>query len=250
MISVTKAVQIVLREIHAVGPETIALEEAVGRVLYASQGDTRPTVWPRNGHGLSSQDIGLLSALGLKRVTVYRRPKVAILSTGDELVDLGDRPKPGQIVNTNSYTLAASVIGVGGQPIFLKTVRDRKKEMVEAFREGLRYDVMVSSGGVSVGDYDFVKEALREVGLEMHFWKVAQRPGHPLAFGRLGSRPVFGLPGNPVSSMVGFILYVRPALLKMTGHKHVFPCVIRALLEETIEKSKGQIGRASGRERV
>jgi molybdopterin molybdotransferase len=170
---------------------------------------------------------------------VYRRPRVAILSTGDELVDLGEKPKPGQIVNTNSLTLAASVRHIGAKPIFLKTVKDRKNDMIDAFRAGLRNDVMVSSGGVSVGDYDFVKDALREIGLDIQFWKVAQRPGHPLAFGHFGSRPVFGLPGNPVSSMVGFVLYVRPTLLKMMGHKNVFPCSVQATLEETIEKGAG-----------
>jgi molybdopterin molybdotransferase len=239
LISVTRAVHTILRRISAVGPESIPLETAEGRVLYPKANGIKTPPWLGKGRRLSSQDIGFLSELGSRQVIVYRQPRVAILSTGDELVELGDKPKPGQIVNTNSYTLAASVIRAGGQPLFLKTVRDRKKELAEAFREGLRYDVMVSSGGVSVGDKDFVKDALQEIGLEMHFWKVAQRPGHPLAFGHLGSRPVFGLPGNPVSSMVGFILYVRPTILRMMGHRSVFPCLVQATLEETIQKGAG-----------
>jgi molybdopterin molybdotransferase len=239
LISVTAAVRIVLRQVSPLGPERVAVQDAEGRVLYACPQNFRLPRLFRTGRLLSPQDIGFLSGIGITDVIVYRHPKVAILSTGDELVEVGQRLRPGQIVNTNSYTLAASVLRLGGEPVLLKTVKDRKKEMVAAFRQGLHYDVMISSGGVSVGDYDFVKDALKEVGLEMRFWKVAQRPGHPLAFGHLQHRPVFGLPGNPVSSMVGFYLYVRPALLKMMGHTHVFPCAVQATLKETIEKGLG-----------
>jgi molybdopterin molybdotransferase len=170
-------------------------------------------------------------------VKVYRRPSVGLISTGDELLNVNDPPRPGKIVNSNSYTLAAAIEETGAIPHLLGIVRDNRKGLVAAVKRALRYDVIMTSGGVSVGDYDFVKEALGEVGVRMQFWKVAQRPGHPMAFGRISSKPVFGLPGNPVSSTVSFLLYARPALLKMMGHKKLFLPVVQAILEHPIQKN-------------
>ena len=107
------------------------------------------------------------------------------------------------------------------------------------FRRGRHYDAMITTGGVSVGDYDLVKETLKEVGMQMSFWKIAQKPGQPMAFGSIAGRPIFGLPGNPVSCNVGFFLYVRPALLKMMGHRTVGPLKVQAILEETINSPSG-----------
>ncbi|MCZ6450301.1 MAG: molybdopterin molybdotransferase MoeA, partial [Deltaproteobacteria bacterium] len=173
------------------------------------------------------------------RVRVYRRPTVAIISTGDELLDVDDSPQPGKIVNSNSYTLSAAVQEIGAVPHLLGIVRDKRKSLASAFKRALHYDVVITSGGVSVGDYDLVKGALLDVGVRMALWRVAQRPGHPFAFGRMGSKPVFGLPGNPVSSAVSFLLYARPALLKMMGYKSFFLPVIHATLEHEIKKTKG-----------
>ncbi|MFQ5903867.1 MAG: gephyrin-like molybdotransferase Glp, partial [Candidatus Binatia bacterium] len=167
------------------------------------------------GKLLTPADIGLMASVGKSRVRVYRRPTIGLISTGDELLEVGDPPRPGKIVNSNSYTLSAAVREIDAVPIPLGIVRDKRKSLAAVFKKALRYDVVMISGGVSVGDYDLVKEALGDVGVQMQFWKVAQKPGHPMAFGRIGKKPVFGLPGNPVSSAVSFFLYARPALLKM-----------------------------------
>lgn len=191
------------------------------------------------GKLLTPADVGLMASVGKARVRVYRKPAVALISTGDELLEVGDRPQPGKIVNSNSYTLSALIRQAGAVPVLLGIVRDKRRSLAAAFGKALRYDVVIASGGVSVGDYDLVKEALGDVGVQIDFWKVAQKPGHPLAFGRIGSKPVFGLPGNPVSSAVSFLLYARPALLKMMGHRNLFLPVIKATLEHAIEKSRG-----------
>jgi molybdopterin molybdotransferase len=191
------------------------------------------------GKLLTPADIGLMASVGKSRARVYRRPSVALISTGDELLEVEDRPEPGKIVNSNSYTLTAAVQETGAVPQRLGIVRDKRKQLAAAFRKALRYDAVITSGGVSVGDYDLVKEALSDVGVRMQFWKVAQKPGHPMAFGRIRKKPVFGLPGNPVSSAVSFILYARPALLKMMGHRKLFLPVSQAVLEHEIRKSPG-----------
>jgi molybdopterin molybdotransferase len=188
------------------------------------------------GKRLGPADLGLLASVGRERIKVYRRPTVGLISTGDELLEVDEPPRPGKIVNSNSYTLAAAIAEAGAIPRVLGIVRDTRKGLAAAVRKALRYDVVMTSGGVSVGDYDFVKEALRDVGVRMHFWKIAQRPGHPMTFGRIGAKPVFGLPGNPVSSTVSFLLYARPALLRMMGRKDIFLPVIMATLEHDIEK--------------
>jgi molybdopterin molybdotransferase len=169
------------------------------------------------GRRLTAAEIGLLATLGYGQVRVYRRPRVAILSTGNELADLGTEPGPGQIPNTNTYTLMAQVIETGGDPVSLGVAPDRLDAIEERVRAARDADVLVSSAGVSVGELDFVREALTRAGAELHLWQVSMRPGKPITFGSLGGRPVFGLPGNPVSAMVTFELFVRPALLKAAG---------------------------------
>jgi molybdopterin molybdotransferase len=180
--------------------------------------------------------IGMLAALRRSFVSVYQKPIVSILCTGDELVDVDGELKEGQIVSSNSYTLASQVKECGGIPVVLGIARDTKEDLERKFREGLRADVIISSAGVSVGDYDLVKEVLKELGMEMKFWKVGMRPGQPLAFGSIGGKPAFGLPGNPVSSMVSFEQFVRPYLLKMQGHKKIFRPVIEAIWQEDFKK--------------
>ena len=184
-------------------------------------------------------DLGLMASVGKSRVRVHLRPRVALISTGDELLEVNEPPRPGKIVNSNRYTLTAVLEEIGVVPVSVGIVRDKRKSLARAFEKALRCDVVVTSGGVSVGDHDMVKEALGDVGVKMKFWKVAQRPGHPMAFGRLGKKPVFGLPGNPVSALVSFVLYVRPALLKMMGHRRLFLPVIEAVLEEDVRKGAG-----------
>ncbi len=183
--------------------------------------------------------VGMLAALGKAFVLVYSRPHVAILSTGDELVDIETDPAPGKIVNSNSYSLAAQVLSCGGIPILSGIIRDKKADLACAFQTARRADVILSSGGVSMGDYDFVKDVMGDIGNAMRFWQVAMRPGKPLAFGSIDATPLFGLPGNPVSAMVSFEQFVRPYLLKMQGHKQLFRPTARVVSAQTIEKKTG-----------
>ncbi|MCE5192143.1 MAG: molybdopterin molybdotransferase MoeA [Actinomycetia bacterium] len=161
--------------------------------------------------------VGLLAAVGVAQPLVYRRPRVAIVATGDELVPIEEYPGPGKIRNSNSYSLAAQVLDAGGEPHVLDVARDNFEDSVAILSRAPEFDVMVSTGGVSMGDYDVVKDVLERIGT-MDFWKVAMRPGAPQTHGTIGGTPFFGLPGNPTSTMVGFELFVRPVLLKMQGH--------------------------------
>lgn len=191
------------------------------------------------GEALRPGHIGMLAALGRAFVPVYGRPRVAILSTGDELVDIETEPTPGKIVNSNSYSLAAQVSACGGVPQMSAIVRDKKEELVGAFTTARRADVILSSGGVSMGDYDFVKDVMGDIGNAMHFWQVAMRPGKPLAFGSIDGTPLFGLPGNPVSVMVSFEQFVRPYLLKMQGYTRILRPALTAVSAQEIKKGKG-----------
>lgn len=184
-------------------------------------------------------EVGMLASVGRSFVSVCQRPLVAILCTGEELVDVDGDLKGIKIVSSNSYTLAAQVKDCGAVPIQLGIAGDRRKEIRERLRQGIRADVLVSSAGVSVGDYDFVKDALNDLGMETVFWRVAMKPGKPLVFGTFHGKPVFGLPGNPVSSMISFEQFVRPSLLKMMGHRQLFRPLIEAVLKEEIKKKPG-----------
>ena len=175
------------------------------------------------GRVLGPAEIGVLATLGCAHVSVVKRPRVAILSTGDEIVDLGGELGPGQIPNSNSYSLMAQVAEAGALPLNLGVARDRLEDIEARLRWGLGCDALISSAGVSVGEHDFVKAALEQLGAEQHLWLVDMRPGKPIAFatipaGLKRALPVFALPGNPVSAMVTFELFVRPALLRMAGH--------------------------------
>lgn len=182
------------------------------------------------GTVLGPADVGVLASIGRATLLVHRRPRVAILSTGSELVEIHEEPGPGQVVNSNAYALAAAVRDAGGEALVLPIVRDRLEEVRDRLRDGLDADVLLTSGGVSVGDLDFVNQALDELGVERLFWRVAQKPGKPLAFGRRGSHLVFGLPGNPVSALVCCYLYVRPALRRLAGHRRLHLPVVQATL--------------------
>jgi molybdopterin molybdotransferase len=184
-------------------------------------------------------EIGMLAALGRSFISVHQRPVVAVLATGDELVDIDEKPTPWQIVSSNSYSIAAQVSECGGIPLQIGIAKDTREDLVAKFKAATRADIIISSGGVSVGDYDLVKDIMSEVGNNMQFWQVAMRPGKPLAFGSLEGIPIFGLPGNPVSSMVSFEQFVRPSILKMMGHKALFRKTVRATVREDIAKKKG-----------
>jgi molybdopterin molybdotransferase len=218
----------------------IKRRERAGTNIRASGEDIRRgQLVLEQGRVLRPADIGLLASVGRSLVLVRQCPRVAILSTGNELAEVDEVLRPGQIVNSNAYTLAAAVREAGGQPVPLAIARDTLDEIRAALSEAVRHDVVLSTGGVSVGDFDFVKAAMDELGIRRLFWQVAQRPGKPLTFGLLRERPYFGLPGNPVSALVCFYLYVCPALRRMMGHEKLFLPVVSATVAEDIPKAKG-----------
>jgi molybdopterin molybdotransferase len=191
------------------------------------------------GRLLRAADIGLLASLGVTVVRVARRPRVAILTTGNELVEPGEPLGPGQIVNSNAYALAAAVQECGGEPVMIGIVRDEPERLQAAFADAFSADVVLSTGGVSVGSFDYVRRILQALGYQERFWKVAQKPGKPLTFGLRHGVPTFGLPGNPVSSLVCFYLYVGPTLRKMMGMERVHAPIIRATVSEPISTVPG-----------
>lgn len=193
------------------------------------------------GSLLRPAEISMLASFGLEAVPVFSRPRVAILSTGDELVEPGEIPGPGQIFNCNAYSLAAAVRELGGEPLLIGIARDNRASLTKKLIDGLQADALITTAGVSMGDRDLVCEVLEEVGVEQLFWKVHIKPGRPTAFGLKDGKPVFSLPGNPVSTMVTFEVFVRPALLKMMGHRRVIKPYVKATLKETTTKIPGRV---------
>ena len=191
------------------------------------------------GTPLTSAHIGILASLGIPNIRVTRKPRVAVLATGDEVVDVDDKLELGKLRSSNTYTLYSQIIKSGGMPKNLGIAKDKPEELEGKLKQGLDCDMILTSGGVSVGDYDFVKFILAKMGTDIKFWQVAMRPGKPLVFGLIQGKPILGLPGNPVSSMVAFEVFVRPALLKMLGQSLDNRKEVDAVLEEDIEKRKG-----------
>jgi len=192
------------------------------------------------GTVLRPQELGLITSLGQWQVLVHRRPRVALLSTGDEVVEPGSPRKAGQIYDANRFTLRGSIEQCGGDVIDLGIVADARDDLRARLLEAAAVgDVVVTSGGVSVGALDFVKDVLGEIGA-IDFWQVAMQPGRPLAFGRVGTAHFFGLPGNPVASMLAFMLFVRPALYKLAGRRRLFPETAEAVAVEAMSKKKGR----------
>jgi molybdopterin molybdotransferase len=196
------------------------------------------TVILERGKEIRASEIAMLASLGIGKVPVYKKPLVAVLSSGDELTDLHDARTEDKIYNSNGYALSAQVSEAGGEPLFLGIAPDQKSALLKKFQEGRNADIFVVSGGVSMGDFDFVKEILSTHG-KMRFWKVAMRPGSPMAFGEMEGKPFFGLPGNPVSCMVTFKLFVEPLIKKKAGSLHYETKIVRARVSHEIEKKKG-----------
>jgi molybdopterin molybdotransferase len=193
----------------------------------------------KKGTVLRPAEVGVLASLGKETARVIRRPLVAILATGDELVALG-RPLPqGKIYNSNSFSIAAQVLRYGGLPQIMGIGRDQIKDITDKLKGALSADMLLTSGGVSMGNYDVVKDVLAEQG-EISFWTVRMKPGKPLAFGTIKGIPHLGLPGNPVSSMITFELFARPAILKMMGKKNFSKPTIKATLDGRIRNTDGR----------
>ena len=193
-----------------------------------------------SGTVLRPQEIGLMASLGAWQVTVRRRPRVALLSTGDEVAEPGSPRRPGQIYDANRFTLRGSIEQCGGEVIDLGIVPDVRDALRAGLEDAARAaDVVVTSGGVSVGVYDLVKDDLSELGA-IDFWQVAMQPGRPFAVGRIGGALFFGLPGNPVASLLSFMLFVRPALYKLAGRRRLFPQTWQARALEPMRKKTGR----------
>jgi len=191
------------------------------------------------GNILGPPELGMLVSMGLTSLPVYRTPKVAVIATGDELVEVGSIPTAATKINSNSYSIAAQVIETGAKPLMLGIAKDNWGSTREKIMAGLEADLIITSGGVSAGDRDHVKEVIQELGGEIMFWKVNMKPGKPFAYAQLNGKAIFALPGNPVSAMVVFEQFVRPALLKMMGHVRIFRPVIKATITVPV-KNKGE----------
>jgi len=205
----------------------------------AGEDINRGAVTLRQGTVLQSAEIGVLASLGRTSVRVIRRPVVAILSTGDEVVDISQPLPPGKIYNSNTYSLAALVKRYGGIPRLLGIAQDNEDSLTTKLNQGLDSDMLITTGGVSMGDYDVVKDILAKEG-EIGFWRVRMKPGKPLAFGLIKGIPHLGLPGNPVSTMVTFELFARPAMLKMMGKQNWTKPIIQATVEGSVKNTDGR----------
>ena len=184
--------------------------------------------------------IGVLATVKAAQVAVFRRPRVAILSTGNELEGMDDPVDPCKIPNSNSHALMAQVQALGIEPMLLGIARDDPQELEQYLQRGLEYDVLLVSGGTSVGVHDYVRPTIEKMGVQMKFWRVAIRPGHPLAFGVTHKTVVFGVPGNPVSSMVCFEEFVAPALRRMMGNSHLYRRTVLARLAHPVKMHPGR----------
>jgi molybdopterin molybdotransferase len=187
----------------------------------------------QQGSEIGPWEIGVLATLGVASTPVIRRPQVAILGTGDEVIEVNEPLRPGKIRNSNSYLLEAAVRRAGAEPHRLGVASDTVESLREKFSEALQYDLIITSGGVSVGDLDLVKNIMAEQG-QINFWRINMRPGKPVAFGNISGVPLLGLPGNPVSAAVTFELFGRPVIRKMMGHTRLVRPQVDVIVEDGI----------------
>ena len=228
---------VVMQEVTKFDGEQVQIAEAVEEaenVRFTGESVRSGDRVMSSGKLLRPQECSMLASLNRSEVLVHSRPRVAVVSTGDELTPLGNALEPGKIRDSNRYGICAQLQEAGCIPIDMGIARDDESETERIFRDGLnRADALITSGGVSVGEHDVVKTVLAKLG-EINFWRVAMKPGKPQAYGIADGKPIFGLPGNPVSSLVVFELFVRPALLKMAGHSNPFRPAFKAKLEEAV----------------
>ncbi|MDQ2716836.1 MAG: molybdopterin molybdotransferase MoeA, partial [Chloroflexota bacterium] len=185
------------------------------------------------GREIGPWEIGTLATLGWPTVPVIRRPRVAILSTGDEVIDVDEPLQPGKIRNSNGYLLEAATRRAGAEARRLGVAQDTVESLREKFGEAVEHDLIITSGGVSVGDFDLVKDIMTEQG-EINFWRINMRPGKPVAFGEIGGVPLLGLPGNPVSTAVTFELFARPVIRKLLGHTRLLRPQVNVIVEDGV----------------
>ena len=187
----------------------------------------------RQGDEIGPWEIGILATLGWPTIPVIRSPHVAILGTGDEVIDVAEPLRPGKIRNSNSYLLEAAVQRAGAIPHRLGVAHDTVESLREKFTEAVQYDLIITSGGVSVGDFDLVKNIMAEQG-QINFWRINMRPGKPVAFGHISGIPLLGLPGNPVSAAVTYELFGRPVIRKMLGHTRLIRQQVDVIVEDGV----------------
>ncbi|MBG54057.1 MAG: molybdopterin molybdenumtransferase MoeA [Rhodobiaceae bacterium] len=203
---------------------TILVAPREGQNIRRAGGDFRDgDCYLSAGRVLSNSDIALAAAMNIPKLSVYRRPRVAFFATGDELVLPGETPGPDQIISSNSAGLSILIRELGGEPVDLGIARDTEESIRAHATRGLDADILLTIGGASVGDYDLVQPVLKSMGLEMDFWKIAMRPGKPLMFGKLGTLPFIGLPGNPVSALICAQLFLRAAIDASRGRPAAHP---------------------------
>lgn len=193
------------------------------------------------GTRITPADIGLIASLGIGEINVIRKPKVSFFSTGDELQSIGEKLEQGHVYDSNRYTLHGMLSRIGVDIVDMGVIRDDKEALENAFTEAASgSDAVITSGGVSVGEADYIKEILGKLG-QVDFWKVAIKPGRPLSFGQLNNALFFGLPGNPVSVMVTFYQFVQPAIYKLMGSQHIEPVTTTAICSSTLKKRAGRV---------
>ncbi|MDQ6958542.1 MAG: molybdopterin molybdotransferase MoeA [Mariprofundaceae bacterium] len=186
-------------------------------------------------------EVGILSMVKKAQVSVYRHPTVAILATGDELEALNEPLNPEKIPNSNTYSTMAQIQALGIEPVLLGIARDTREHLEEKLLQGLQYDVLIVTGGVSVGHHDFVRPTLQDMGITIHFWRVAMRPGHPMAFGTGPKTKVFALPGNPVAGMVCCEQFIVPAMRKMMGFGQLYRPTVEATVASDVKDRAGRM---------
>ncbi len=235
---------VVMQEVTQQDGDEVKIFEGVdkaGNVRFTGESVAEGQQVMGKGKYLRPPEVSMLASLNCPEVTVYRKPTVAIVSTGDELTPLGEPLEPGKIRDSNRYGLYAQVEEAGGIPIDMGIAPDDEVETERIFRAALaKADALITSGGVSVGEHDVVKSVLARLG-KINFWRVAMKPGKPQAYGISDGKPIFGLPGNPVSSLVVFELFVRPALLKMAGHTELLRPTFKATLAEPVTNRDGRV---------